>query len=187
MGKRLDTALNGFDKALNYIEKGKFANAEKEIMKFGYKPAINHSQYKAYRDFFDYKISFGNIPLSDKEVKSYILLYFIYGVRADSAIRDFEDRTHVALDADTMFKGFKIIRALDDLIMARKLSNGLDGSELKYVYRVESCKDERTCEYCKEMQSKEFDVRDAIIGVNYPPFNKCKCGHCRCFAAFNLK
>lgn len=53
-------------------------------------------------------------------------------------------------------------------------------------YTIQTMKDERVCEYCKSLQGKTFLTREAQIGINYPPFYKCKSDFCRCFAAFNF-
>lgn len=43
-------------------------------------------------------------------------------------------------------------------------------------YVVIGTLDKRTCEFCGEMDGQIFNVEDAIIGINCPPFHKdCRC------------
>lgn len=161
--------------------------SKKHFKKNGHKSAINHSESKVYTDFLNYKTIFPTLPISEYEIKCYMVLYYMYGVRTEFIVKDFKQRTGITLERELVHKSLKIIRAIDDLLMAFKLSDGLEGSTLKYMYTIESCKDEQVCEYCEQFQLKEFDVKEAVIGENYPPFNKCTCNYCRCFAVFNLR
>lgn len=44
-------------------------------------------------------------------------------------------------------------------------------------YRILGALDRRTCEFCGEMDGQVFNVEDAIIGINCPPFHEdCRCG-----------
>ena len=43
-------------------------------------------------------------------------------------------------------------------------------------YRVSTCGDQRVCHECKKHDNKVYKVKDAVIGVNAPPF----CDNCRC-------
>ncbi len=43
-------------------------------------------------------------------------------------------------------------------------------------YRIATCLDARTCKKCAHMDGKVFNVADAVIGVNAPPFEyNCRC------------
>jgi hypothetical protein len=60
----------------------------------------------------------------------------------------------------------------------------LKQSDIPFKYKIKSLGD--SCECCKALEDKEFDLKDAVIGVNYPPFNNCTCDVCRCFASHNI-
>ena len=46
----------------------------------------------------------------------------------------------------------------------------------KASYRVQAQHDGRTTDGCSAMDGKEFWVRDAVVGVNFPPFHRgCRC------------
>gem|GEM_PF-2422942 len=43
-------------------------------------------------------------------------------------------------------------------------------------YEVSTCGDSRVCAACRAQEGKKYYVKDAVIGVNAPPF----CEECRC-------
>ena len=43
-------------------------------------------------------------------------------------------------------------------------------------YEISSCNDERVCEICQKHDRKKYNVKNAVIGKNAPPF----CDECRC-------
>lgn len=43
-------------------------------------------------------------------------------------------------------------------------------------YRISTCRDQKTCLKCQEMDQKIYPVSDAVIGKTLPPFcEKCRC------------
>lgn len=56
----------------------------------------------------------------------------------------------------------------------------------KMVYKIVTL-DNATCEHCKAFEGKIFDIKDAVPGVNYPPFKDCKCEFCRCYASHDIE
>jgi len=43
-------------------------------------------------------------------------------------------------------------------------------------YKIDTCGDSRVCAACEVQEGKEYPVKDAVLGVNAPPF----CDECRC-------
>ena len=43
-------------------------------------------------------------------------------------------------------------------------------------YKVDTCGDSRVCSACEAQDGKEYNVKDAVVGKNAPPF----CEECRC-------
>jgi len=43
-------------------------------------------------------------------------------------------------------------------------------------YKVDTSGDSRVCDACKAQDGKVYNIKDAVIGVNAPPF----CDECRC-------
>ncbi|MBQ2915234.1 MAG: hypothetical protein IJE51_00435 [Clostridia bacterium] len=183
---RYSPVLKGFDEALLLVKKKKYAQAEQILTANGHAPAINHTSYKSYDLFFKHKVRLPLVPLDDATLKSYMLLYYLYGTRAETASKDFKTRTNLELPISVIHKCFKIIRAIDDLIVAKETAKKFKGSDLVYTYTIRSCKDERVCSACSDMEGKSFNSLDAAIGYNYPPFDKCNCEVCRCFASFDI-
>ena len=72
------------------------------------------------------------------------------------------------------------------MIVAKETAKKFKGSDLVYTYTIRTCKDERVCSACSDMEGKSFNALDAVIGYNYPPFDKCSCEFCRCFASFDI-
>lgn len=184
---RYTRELTGFDEALLQVKKKKYAQAEQTLTNNGHEPAINHSNYKAYDLFFKHKIKFPRMAFDDVTLKCYMLLYYLYGSRAESAAKDFKSRTSYDLPVAVFYKSFKIIRAIDDLIGAKDTAKKFKGSDLVYTYTIRTCKDNRVCPACSMMEGKSFNAIDAVIGYNYPPFDKCSCDFCRCYASFSIE
>ena len=183
---RYSPVLKGFDEALLLVKKKKYAQAEQILTANGHSPAINHTNYKSYDLFFKHKVRLPLVSLDDATLKSYMLLYYLYGLRAETAVKDFQGRTSCELPISIFHKSFKIIRAIDDLIVAKETAKKFKGSDLIYTYTIRTCKDERVCSACSALEGKSFNALDAVIGFNYPPLDKCSCEFCRCFASFDI-
>lgn len=63
----------------------------------------------------------------------------------------------------------------------------LKKSPVKWIYTIRTMKDGAVCEHCRELEGKTFSSKDAVPGVNYPPFKDCKCEFCRCYASHDIE
>lgn len=179
-----------FDMVLSAIKKRKYKDAEDILKANGFKPAVNHSNYEAYNEFFKYKIEWSsNITISDVEIKSFIILYYLCGSRTETLVKDLKERTGIDAEFGELHRAKRIIQSLDEIISGKKLSaafnNGSSG--LTMFYEIKSVKDGCVCEHCKELEGSKFLYEDAIIGVNYPPFNCCTSEYCRCMALSKME
>lgn len=182
---RFEPILKGFSDAYGYVKARQYDKAAQCLKSNGHSCVGNHSDNKVYDDFFSYSL----VPPTEMDehgYKAYIILYHLYGVRTESAVKDFKKRTGIEIPFATIHKHLRIVRAIDDLIVARNLSSSIKHSPVRYKYSIKSCKDESVCSYCKNLSGKLFDVSEAVIGVNFPPLNGCKSEYCRCFASFDL-
>lgn len=84
-----------------------------------------------------------------------------------------------------MHKHLRLIRVIDDLIGQKDIAANTKSS-FTVEYTIQTMKDEKVCAYCQSMNGKVFSPDKAIIGVNYPPFDKCTCDFCRCWAFHEL-
>lgn len=175
-GDRFDPILKGFDEALSHICGREYCKAEDVLIKAGHE--INRIDAASCDMFFAHDI---RIPetIDERVFKAHIILYHMYGVRTMNAQKDFEKRTGVSVSFETMHKDIRVFRAICELNSAKSVSS------VKYTIRTMS--DERVCDHCRNIEGIEFDVSDAIIGVNYPPFDGCTCGYCRCYASIKWK
>ena len=183
---RYTPELSGFDEAFSYIKKKKYNQAEDVLKGYGYDPAINHSKYKVYDLYFKHKIRFPKTVIGDSTLKCYMILYYLYGSRAETAAKNFKNRTSIEIPCEVFHKNLKVIRAIDDLIGAKETAKSFKGSNLIYTYTIRTCKDNRVCPACSAMEGKSYNALEAVIGYNYPPFDKCTCDFCRCFASFDI-
>lgn len=63
----------------------------------------------------------------------------------------------------------------------------LKKAPVKWIYTIRTMKDGTVCEHCKALEGKTFSIKDAVPGVNYPPFKDCKCEFCRCYASHDIE
>lgn len=176
-----------FDEALSYIKNAKYNQAAEALLKSKCSPAINHTNYRNFNAFMEHSLGVPNsVSLSEQELKHYLLLFYLYSLRAESVVKEFKERLNVVIPLSYVSKALKIIRAYDDIISAQEMALKLEGSGLKYIYTIRTCNDEKTCPICSGYEGVDTDILDARIGENYPPFNACKCEVCRCFAELNL-
>lgn len=175
-GDRFDPILKGFDEALSHICGREYCKAEDVLIKAGHE--INRIDAASCDMFFAHNIRTPG-TIDERIFKAHIILYHMYGVRTMSAQKDFEKRTGVSVPFEMMHKDIRVFKAICELNSAKSVS------AVKYTIRTMN--DERVCDHCRTVEGVEFDVDDAIIGVNYPPFDGCTCGYCRCYASFELK
>lgn len=183
-GDRFDPILNGFDEALAHICSGEYRKAEAVLSKAGHE--INNIDAALCDKFFAYSIQ---IPeaIDEHVFKAYVILYYMYGLRTMNARKDFEKRTGVSVSFETMHKDIRVFKAICELDSAKSASEEMRNSAMSVKYTIKTMNDERVCDHCRNIEGIEFDVDDAIIGVNYPPFDGCACGYCRCYASIELK
>lgn len=182
---RFEPIIKGFSQTYEYVQKKQYKAAEQYMAKNGHSFVESHSEYQAYDKFFDYPLS---IPdgITTVEYKAYIILYYMYGMRTESAIKDFKKKTNIDLSFSEMRKHLRIVQSLDELITAKQVAHNMRHGSFKYEYTIKTCNDEKVCESCQILSNKSFNVEKAIIGVNFPPLNACTCDYCRCLALFEL-
>lgn len=75
-------------------------------------------------------------------------------------------------------KAFDFLSKCDDVISLESGRSDIDCYEQDGVekYQILSALDSKTCGICGELDSKIFLVKNAVIGVNFPPFHSgCRC------------
>lgn len=110
-----------------------------------------------------------------KDIDSYsdadlIIIYFIFKSRTTDGISKFLQNT---FGIDGIEKNY--IHNMYMTFLSLKAFKDFKSSKIT-KYRIVSCGDQQVCNLCNEMNGKEFNVNEATIGVNTPPF----CDNCRC-------
>lgn len=75
-------------------------------------------------------------------------------------------------------KAFDFLSKCDDVISLESGRSDIDCYERDSVekYQILSALDSKTCDICGELDGKIFPVKNAVIGVNFPPFHSgCRC------------
>ncbi len=75
-------------------------------------------------------------------------------------------------------KAFDFLSKCDDVISLETGRSNIDCYERDSVekYQILSALDSKTCDICGELDGKIFPVKNAVIGVNFPPFHSgCRC------------
>lgn len=183
-GDRFDLILKGFDEALSHICGREYCKAEDVLIKAGHE--INRIDAASCDMFFAHNIRTPG-TIDERIFKAHIILYHMYGVRTMNAQKDFEKRTGVSITFEAMHKTTRVFKAICELNSAKSASEAMRNSAMSVKYTIRTMNDERVCDHCRNIEGIEFDVDDAIIGVNYPPFDGCTCGYCRCYASIKLK
>lgn len=183
-GDRFDPILKGFDEALSHICGREYCKAEDVLIKAGHE--INRIDAASCDMFFAHNIRTPG-TIDERIFKAHIILYHMYGVRTMNAQKDFEKRTGVSITFEAMHKTIRVFKAICELNSAKSASEAMRNSAMSVKYTIRTMNDERVCDHCRNIEGIEFDVDDAIIGVNYPPFDGCTCGYCRCYASIELK
>lgn len=186
-----DSKLKGFDWALAAIKDRDYAKAEQILNANDCKPAINHTEYESYNEFFEYEIAWPeSVAISDEEIKAMMILYYLYNtLGVETIAKDLKERTGIDIDTNMIRKIKRTIQSLDEIISGKELANSLKGgsSRLKCFYVIKSMKDGRVCKHCKKLEGKKYLYKNAVIGVNYPPFDHCENEYCRCIALSKLE
>ncbi len=146
---------------------------------------MNKSILEENRDFAMADIKFlGKYKQYDLPVKALVLAYnqvatawdFTSNRQRDKMTDMFSLLYDVSVPNNVFYQVKRYLHAMTEL---KKLPK--DTSFLTYTYTIQTMGDQRTCTHCQYMQGKMFNLRDAQIGVNYPPFYDCKSDFCRCF------
>ena len=186
-----DSKLKGFDMALNALRSRNYEEAEEVLKANDCKPAINHSNYLAYDKFFDHEITWlKSLQLAEEEVKTYLLLYYLYNNLSKATIaEDLKERTGIVIKQEQLHQAMRIINSLDEIIQGQELSSTISkgSSGLKMCYVIKSVKDGAVCDSCKQMEGQKFMFEDAVIGKTYPPFDYCQGDFCRCMALSKMQ
>ena len=182
---RFEPILTGFSDAYVLIKAKKYQAAQQCLEKFGHNCVTNHSDNKVYDDFFKYGISFPK-EMSEIDYKTYIILYYMYGLRSESVYKDFKKRTGIDIPRSQLHKHLRIVQSIDEVISRSHISLKSNFSSLRCRYTIKALNDEHVCEHCKSLNGHSFEYKDAVIGITYPPFNECKSEFCRCLALFEL-
>ena len=127
--------------------------------------------------------SFYKTSSLSNEVKAIIILGFLQGNRPETIQQSIRYYLSINVDISNIHRGIAWIRSYSELTKLKDYEN----EQIKYIYTIKTAKDNSVCSYCNSLQDKTFDLADAIIGVNYPPFNSCTCEHCRCYATHKIK
>lgn len=182
-----------FDMALSSLKKRNYLSAEKIINDYhnshefqnGVAAIEPHLKPETYNKFYRYNLDLPSyVTLSDAEVKSFVILYYLCGFRTETAVKDFKERTGIDIEFGVIHRAKRILESIDEIISGKNLSAAINNgsSGLTMFYKIQSVKDGCVCEHCKAMEGEKFLYKDAIIGVNYPPFNCCTGEYCRCMA-----
>lgn len=80
----------------------------------------------------------------------------------------------------------KYLIAMRDYLRTKKMA-AESPARYECGYYIKSAKDERCCEFCKQIENHYFKSSEAELGITYPPFDVCESDFCRCYATFELK
>lgn len=109
----------------------------------------------------------------DKYLKTMIIICFSKGMRSETSVLSIKYYFNIDVDQKLIHYAMGFIRACSELFEAKTVFN---------TYKIATLNDEHTCPYCKSFENKVLDLNNAVVGINYPPFNKCQNKFCRCFA-----
>lgn len=66
-------------------------------------------------------------------------------------------------------------------------THNFDNLPINLTYTIKTMDDSCTCDFCRAMSERKFNGSEAVLGVNYPPFVKCTCKYCRCYAKTDIE
>ena len=170
---------------LRCIHQYDFQKAEELIKANIVNPRICHSSPKTYESFLTYSFPFDE-AYNCEQVKEFILVCFLLNAGAENTVEILNKKFSLSFSVDTIRYMMKVITSLDELIQQSELAISLDGM-MSCVYYIRSCKDSAVCKECRKLDGKKFNIKDAVIGKTYPPFNHCKGEFCRCFASHDIE
>ncbi len=143
---------------------------------------MNKSILEKNRDFAMADIKFlDDYKQYDLPIKAFVLAYNQVADRQqDKMSYMFSMLYDVSVPNNVFHQVKRYLHAMTELKRAPA-----DTSYLTYTYTIETMEDQRTCAHCQYMKGKIFNLKDAQIGINYPPFYGCKSDFCRCFASID--
>lgn len=152
----------------------------------GKSPAVNHTDFQSYHVFLDTNYpAINQLSNIGEELKPHVLLCYIQGLRAETSKTVIDDALNIDISFPIIHKLLKVIRATDDLLSMQEIARKTQGIT-NHTYIIRSCDDEGCCDYCNQQEGMRYNVLDAVIGKNYPPFDDCTCEYCRCFVEFDF-
>lgn len=165
--------------AVKLISARKFKDAEKYIK--------TRQEYKSeeFEEFLDFHVkALDEYTGYEDKIKSCI----IYSVMAGGSRSDLANYLMIGLygidiPKQTVNRVMKYLTGIKRFLDTKKFAEVLPKSK----YTICTMKDERTCKACRKREGKLFLASKAELGVNYPPFDDCKSGYCRCFASTVIK
>lgn len=137
----------------------------------------HHAKYmiKASNDFLSEK------PFKhyDKTVKAVIIVCFFKGIKSEAAVLSIKYYLGIDIEQKDIHYAIRFLQSDSRLHEAENVFDR---------YTIKTLNDDKVCPHCKSLENKVFDLKKAVIGVNYPPFKDCTCEQsCRCYAEHDLK
>ena len=169
------------DRLLYLIGNNDYSSAEKLLLDNKIESFPNHSKYQLYNIFKNSYVDGIETAFNKEQLGNFIILCYIYGMPAEHAKLRFQNKYKIELPYSIFHKYLRILHSIDELISAKSIAKSVP-----YKYSIQTMQDERCCEFCKNLEGKKFDVCEAEIGVNYPPFEHCINEYCRCFTVFEI-
>lgn len=111
----------------------------------------------------------GNTEALGKVLKQEIIQSFMQGI----SVKDLSDRIQKRFDADR-YNTERLVRTELNYALNETTKLSYEEAEIEeYEYLAEI--DSRTSDICRELNGQKFKMKDAKVGVNYPPMHP----HCR--------
>ena len=119
-------------------------------------------------------------------VKAVIIICALIGRPSEIAVLTIHYYCSIELEHCTVHYAMRFIKAHSELIKQRRFANSSPNTPLS-VYKIIHRDDNCTCEHCKSFAGRTFETKNALVGVNYPPFKNCQSEFCRCFVLHDFK
>lgn len=168
--------------AVKLISARKFKDAEKYIK--------TRQEYKSeeFDEFLDFHVkALDEYTGYEDKIKSCI----IYSVMAGGSRSNLANYLMIELygidiPKQTVNRVMKYLLAMRNYLSTKKMVAELPVGD-EYGYYIKSMKDERCCEFCKQIENHYFRCSEAKLGITYPPFDVCESDYCRCYASVGMK
>lgn len=159
---------------LDLIGKKNFEEAEANIEN------LKKYDKKVFSAFMDFHINaLDKYAPYEKEIKTCILYAHMVG---KSSIANFlmSEVYNIEIPNIKFERAKKYLLAMKDYLFFKE-------SKIGMIYTVKTASDERCCEHCKQLEGHIFEPDDAKLGITFPPFDKCACDYCRCYASISIR